>query len=141
MNECLTRFLHLKDMESLGVDGALISEVKMINKRVLEFNPRSQVHWCGGHRTALVSNDALKQSEVHMMIDTVCVKLHDLVNVSPKFEDLFKRSQEQIQETNQFKNKKPVVMSEHPMHHWESSLRFYWKMEKLFLSAENFLQK
>lgn len=94
-----------------------------------------------GHRTALVSNDALKQSEVHMMIHTVCVKLHDLVNVSPKFEDLFKRSQKQTQQANQFKNKKPVVMSQHPMHHWESSLRFYWKMEKLFLSAEHFLQK
>lgn len=128
-------------MESLGVDGALISEVKMINKRVLEFNPRCQVHWCGGHRTALVFNDALKQSEVHMMIHTVCVKLHDLVNVSPKFEDLSKRSQEQTQEANQFKNKKPVVMSQHPMHRRESSLRFYWKREKLFLSAENFLQK
>ena len=77
-------------MECLGVDGALISEVKMINKRVLEFNPRCQVHWCRRYHTALVSNDALKQSEVHMMIHTVCVKLHDLINAIPKFEDLFK---------------------------------------------------
>lgn len=141
MNECLTRFLDLKNRESLGVDDALISEVKMINKRVLGFNPRCQVHWCRGHRTALVFNDALKQSELHMMIHTVCVKLHDLVNVSPKFEDLFKQRQEQTQEANQFKNKKPVIMSEPPMHCWGSSLRFYWKLEKIFLSVENFWQK
>ena len=30
-------------------------------------------------------------------------------------------------------------MSEYPMHRWESSLIFYWKSEKLYLSAENFL--
>ena len=71
------------------------------------------------------------------MIPTACVTLHYLVNVSPKFEDFFKKSQEQTQEANQFKNKKPVVMSERPMYRWGGSLRFYWKLEKLLLSAEN----
>ena len=40
------------------------------------------------YHTALVPNDAFKQSEVHMMIHTICVKLQDLVNATPKFEDL-----------------------------------------------------
>lgn len=31
VNEFLTRFLPLKNMESLGIDGALISDMKMIN--------------------------------------------------------------------------------------------------------------
>ena len=73
------------------------------------------------------------------MIHAVCLKLHDLINVSPKFEDLFKQSEEQTQEANQFKNKKPVVMPDRPMHLWKSSLSFYWKLEKIFLSAKNFL--
>ena len=75
------------------------------------------------------------------MIPTACVTLHYLVNVSPKFEDFFKKSQEQTHEANQFKNKKPVVMSERPMYRWGGSLRFYWKLEKLLLSAENFSAK
>ena len=72
------------------------------------------------------------------MIHTVCVKLHDLINANPKFEDHFKQSQEQNQEASQFKSKKPVLTSEPPMHCWGSSLRFSWKLNKLFLSAENF---
>ena len=48
---------------------------------MLEFNVRCQVHWCvcvcvgrGGYcTTALVSNDAFKQSEVHMMIHTTAL--------------------------------------------------------------------
>lgn len=79
MNEYPTRVLQLKNIESLGVYDALISKVKMINKHVHEFNRRCQVHWCEGHRTTLVSNDGLKQSEAHMMKHTVCIKLHNLV--------------------------------------------------------------
>ena len=51
--------LQLEYMESLGVDGALISDIKMINKQVLEYNPRCQVNWCVEHRTNLISNDAI----------------------------------------------------------------------------------
>ena len=40
-----------------GVDGALISKVKMVTKRILEVNPGCIVHHCGNHITALVSTD------------------------------------------------------------------------------------
>ena len=51
--------LQLEYMESLGVDGALISDIKMINKQLLECNPRCQVNWCEGYHPNLISNDAV----------------------------------------------------------------------------------
>ena len=69
---------------------------------------------------------------------TVNAKFHDLITVSAKFQDLFKWGQEQTQEGNQFKTKKSVAASEHPTHCWENSLRYYRKLEKLFLPVENF---
>ena len=103
-------------MESLGVDGALISKVKMINKRILEVNPRCIVHHCGNHRTALVSTDTLRNSERHKLIHDISCKLYDLVNASPKFEDLFRKCQILTQECDQFKRKKPATLSDRPMH-------------------------
>ena len=52
-----------------------------------------------------------------MMIHTICVKLQVLVNATPEFEDLNLKFKIQ--------NKKPLIMSEHPMHRLESSLKFY----------------
>ena len=46
--------LSLQNIESSGVDGVLISKMKMINKRIQEVNPRCIVHHCGNHRTALL---------------------------------------------------------------------------------------
>ena len=66
-------------------------------------------------------------------------KLHNLVNASTRFEDLFKKSQLETQETNQFKSNKPTASCDRPMHQLESTLRFYRKLEKLLLSVENFL--
>ena len=66
-------------------------------------------------------------------------KLHDLVNASTRLEDLFKKSQLQIQEANQFKGNKPTAFCDQPMHQWDSTLKFYTKLEKLLLLVENFL--
>ena len=85
--------LSLQNMESLGVDVALMSKVKMINKRILEGNPRCIVHHCGNHRTALVSSDTLRNSERHKLTHDISCKLYDLVNASSKFEDLFRQCQ------------------------------------------------
>ena len=84
------RPLQLEYMESLGVDGALISEVKMINKQVLEYNPRCHINWCGGHHTNLILNDGIKENERYSTTHMFSTKLHDLVNASTRFEDLFK---------------------------------------------------
>ena len=130
--------LHLHNMESLGVDGALITDKQMINMRILEYNPRCIVIWCGAHRCALVSKDVLDESR-HEMVHTVCMKFFDLVNASPRFDDLFKKSQIHTQEASQFKANKPVALCDRPMHRWESTLKFYLKLEKVLLSVENFL--
>ena len=82
--------LSLQNMESLGVDGALISKVKMMNKRILQGNPRCIMNHCGNHRIALVPTDTLRNSERHKLTHDISCKLHDLVNASPKFEDLFR---------------------------------------------------
>ena len=137
--EQVYRLLQLEYMESLGADGALISDTKMINKQLLECNPRCQVNWCGGHCTNLISNDAIKENERHSTAHMLSTKLHDLVNASTRFEDLFKKSQLQTQEANQFKGNKPAVFCDRTMHWWESTLKFYTKLEKLLLSVENFL--
>ena len=60
------RPLQLEYMESLGVDGALISHIKMINKQLLEYSLRYQVNRCGGYCTNLISNDAIKENERHV---------------------------------------------------------------------------
>ena len=60
------RPLQLEYMESLGVDGALISDIKMINKRLLEYSLRYQVSRCGGYCTNQISNDAIKENERHV---------------------------------------------------------------------------
>ena len=88
----------------------------MINKRVLEYNPRCQVNWCGQYRTNLISNDAIKENERHSTAHMLSTKLHDLVNASTRFEDLFKKSQLQTQEANQFKGNKPAAFCDQPMH-------------------------
>ena len=112
---------------------------KMINKQVLEYKPRCQVNWCGQYHTNLISNDAIKENERHSTAHMLSTKLHDLVNASTRFEDLFKKSQLQTQEANQFKGNKPAAFCDQPMHQWESTLKFYTKLEKLLLSVENFL--
>lgn len=131
--------LDLKNMHSLAVDGACISKALMINKRVLEFNPRCIVSHCGSHKTALVSNDSIKQNARHQNAHEISCKLFDLVNASPKFEDLFKQCQVQTQESKQFKSNKPVTLSDRPMNRWESTLKFNRKILKLLLSIESFL--
>ena len=93
------RPLQLEYMESLGVDGALISDVKMINKRVLEYNPKCQVNWCRGHRTNLIPNDAIKENERHSTAYMLSTKLHDIVNASNRFEDLLRAN---------YKHRKPI---------------------------------
>ena len=72
----------------------------------------------------------------HHMAST---KLHDLMNGSTRFEDLFKKSQLQTQEVKQFKGNKPAAFCDGPMHWWESTLKFYTKLKKLLLSVENCL--
>ena len=133
--------LKMENMESLGVDGACISKDKMVNKRILKYNPRSITNWCGSHKSALVSNDVLKASHRHEEAHNIREKLFDLVNASPKFEDLFKESQLQTFESKVFKGGQPVVMSDRPMHRWESTLKFDLKLERLLLSTENFLSE
>ena len=53
----------LNNMDGLGVDGALISKVKIINKHILEYNPRCIVVHCGNHSVNLVAEDSLKHSD------------------------------------------------------------------------------
>ena len=108
--------LSRQTMNSLGVDVALISKVKMINKRVLEVNPRYIGHHCGNHRAALVPTDTLRNSERHKLTHDISCKLYNLINASPKFEDLFRECQILTQECDQFKGKKPVTLSDQPMY-------------------------
>lgn len=67
------------------------------------------------------------------------IKMNDLVNVSTRFDDLFKKSQLHTHEANQFKDKKPAAFYNWPMQQWKSTLKFYTKVEKLLLSVQNFL--
>ena len=105
----------------------------------MEINTRCQVNWCGGHCTNLISNDTIKENERHSTAHMLSTKLHDLVNASTRFEDLFKKSQLQTEEANQFKGNKPAAFCDRPMHQWESTLKLYTKLQKLLLSVENFL--
>ena len=36
----------------------------MIDKQVLECNPRCQVNWCEGYHPNLISNDAVIENEI-----------------------------------------------------------------------------
>ena len=83
----------LQTMERSGVDGVLISKVKMINKRILEVNLQTIVHHFGNHRTTLVSTDTLRNSERNRFSHDISCKLYNLVNASPKFEDRLKYCQ------------------------------------------------
>ena len=131
--------LHIDNMESLGVDGACISKDLMVNKRVLAHNPRCITNWCGSHKSALVSVDVMKECDRHDDAHTIREKLFDLVNASPKFEDLFKRCQVHTHEAEQFKDKEAVGLGDKPMHRWESTQRFNLKLSRLLLSTETFL--
>ena len=133
--------LRLENMESLGVDGACISKHLMVNRRVLKYNQRCITNWCGSHKSALVSNDVLNSNSRHEEAHNIREKLFDLVNASPKFEDLFKECQRHTFESKVFKDEEPVVMSNRPMHRWESTLKFDLNLEKLLLSTENFLSE
>lgn len=130
--------LQLENMDSMSVDGALISKDKMINKRVLACNPRTIVTWCADHRVNLTIGDGLANKRVQEFHD-VCVKLYDLVNASSRTEDLFLRCQESTGESQQFKANKPVCLGDRPMHRWESSLKFNTKLMKLLLTVEAYL--
>ena len=68
-------------------------------------------------------------------------KVHGLVNVSTRFEDLIKKGQLDTHKANQFKGNKPAAFCGRPMHQCESTLKFYTKLQKLLLSVENFLAK
>ena len=54
--------VEIENMQSLGVDGACISPVKMVNNRVKQFNPRCITNWCGSHKTNIVATDAGKEN-------------------------------------------------------------------------------
>jgi hypothetical protein len=130
--------LQFENMDSMSVDGALISKDKMINKRVLACNPRTIVTWCADHRVNLTIGDGLANERVQECHD-VCVKFFDLVNASSRTEDLFLRCQESTGESQQFKANKPVCLGDRPMHRWESSQKFNTKLMKLLLTVEAYL--
>ena len=130
--------LQFENMDSMSVDGALISKDKMINKRVLACNPRTIVTWCADHRVNLTISDGLADERIQECYD-VCVKLFDLTNASSRTEDLFLRCQESTGESSQFKAKNAVCLGDRPMHRWESSQKFNTKVMKLILSVEAYL--
>ena len=129
----------LNNMNSLSVDGALISKVKMISKRIPEYNPTCIVVHCGNHCANFVVEDSLKHSDHLKECHQISLKLFDLINASPKFTDLFKECQVSTGEANQFKAGKPVEIYDRPMRRWESTLKFNSKLIKLALSIESFL--
>ena len=90
--------LNLENMESLAVGEAFISKVQMINKWILQYNPRCQVIHCGFHRAALMYSHSIKENDRHAEAHDVLCKLFDLVNASSKFETLFKEWQIQTGE-------------------------------------------
>ena len=126
--------LDLKDMESLAVDGAPIRKVQMVNKRILEYNPRWQVIHCGCHWVALVCSHSTKENDRHAEAHNVSCKLFDLENASRKFEVLFKECHIQTGEAQAWKGGEPVALSDRPMHRWESTLKFERKILKLLQS-------
>ena len=131
--------LQIENMNSLGIDGACISKNKMINRRVLQYNPRCIVNWCGDHRASLVAGDALKGDKRHNEAHDVSLKLYDLVNASARFSEQFKTCQENTGEFVQFKSGKAVELGDRPMNRWESSLKFNSKLLKLLRSVESFM--
>ena len=110
--------LSVTNMNSLGLDGACFSQYKMINKRVLQYNPRCLVNWCGGHRANLVASDPMKTDKRHEESHSVSMKLYDLINASARFVDQFATCQLNSGESAQFKGGKPVAISSRPMHRW-----------------------
>ena len=108
--------LNLENMESLAVDGALISKVQMVNKRILQYNPRCQVIHCGCHQAAIVCSHSIKENDRHVEAHDVSCKLFDLVNASSKFETLFEECQIQTGGAQTWKRGEPVVLSDRPMH-------------------------
>ena len=131
----------LNNMDSLGVNGAPISTVKIINKHILEYNPRCTVIHCGNHHANLVVEDSIKHSKRLKECHQISLKLFDLINASPMVTDLFKECQVSTGDACQFKAGKPVRMCDRPVHRWESTLKFNSKLLKLALSIESFLAK
>ena len=120
--------LKAENMNSLGVDGACVSKKKMINKRVLEYNPRCLAHWCGDHRASLVAGDTLKEDDRHKESHNISLKVYDLVNASSRFSEQFEVCQVNCGDAVQFKGGKAVKLGDKPMHRWESTLKFNSKL-------------
>ena len=102
--------LQVQNMNSLGVDGACISKKKMINKRILEYNPRCLANWCGDHRASLVAGDSIKGDQRHKESHNINMKVYELVNASSKFKEQFNVCQINCGDALQFKAGKPVSL-------------------------------
>ena len=70
-------------MDSLCVSGALIRKVKMINKRILEYNSRCIVVQCRNHHANLVVEDSLKHSDNLKECQQISLTLFDFINANP----------------------------------------------------------
>ena len=67
-------------MESLTVNGALISKIQIVNKRVLQYNPKYQVTQYGYYWAEKVYSRSFKENDRHAEAEDVSRKLLDLVN-------------------------------------------------------------
>ena len=70
-------------------------------------------------------------------LNSVNVKLYDLVNASARVNQLFKEVQAMTGDVDG----EPLELGNRPMHRWESTQKFYSTVKKLALSLETFIRE
>ena len=97
----------------------------MVNWRVLKYNLRCLANWCGDHRPNLDTHDAFYKLDMLETAFNGTTELHNIMIMGTRITKMFEECQMISAENLQFKDSKPVSMSDRPMKAGEPVKRTY----------------